>query len=270
MKSGLKFSAFSVALAAFVLLLPAPARGQGKKYEVVEVKNGASIAGKVVFEGTPFKFEFPVNKDKEICCKSGGDKKNSPRLVVGADGKVKNAVVFLTEVSKGKAFPEWKPQLDQKECTFEPHVLLAQNRERLKIRNGDPMLHNVHGFLKGSDVFNLALPNKDQVTEVALRRPGIVTVKCDAGHYWMSGFIFVVEHPYYAITDESGAFQLDNIPPGNYTLRVWHEGWTVQKKEGDNYAYGSDLQLEVPVKLGEGEKLALDFAIKEDGKIAKK
>ena len=72
---------------------------------------------------------------------------------------------------------------------------------RLKIRNSDMLLHNLHGFLGGTDVFNLAMPTKDQVIETPrLRRPGIVSLKCDAGYTWMSGYIFVVNHPYYAVT----------------------------------------------------------------------
>ncbi len=235
------------------------------RYKVIEVKNGASVSGQVTFSGDVPRIILPVTKDTKVCHVTGKEGKPSPRLVVGKEGGVKNTVVFLTKVPKGKPFPKSDPVLDQKSCAFEPHVLLVPQRSKLKIRNSDPVLHNVHAYLRRADVFNLALPTKGQVIEKRLRRAGVVRLKCDAGHTWMSGYVFVMEHPYYAVADEKGQFSLENVPAGKYTLRVWHEGWKRDPRAGYK-----NIQLDIPLKLEGGEKVDLQFTLKVDGTLSHK
>lgn len=230
-------------------------------YKEIEVSNGASITGKVSFSGEVPSLKVAVNKDVAVCCAPGETAKVSPRLVVGADKGVKNIVVFLKEVKAGKAFPKGNWELDQKQCTFEPHVMVVPAKSDLKIKNGDPVLHNVHGYLGNSDVFNLALPNKDEAVERKLRRSGIMRIQCDAGHTWMSAHIFVTTHPYYAVTDEKGQFKLDEIPPGKYTLTVWHENW---KPTGTEF---KEITLDVPIELKEKSATELNFALKDSGSL---
>ena len=172
-------------------------------------------------------------------------------------------------MSRGKPFQESTPVLDQKNCTYDPHVLLIPVRSKLKIRNSDEVLHNAHGFLRNTDVFNLAMPRKDQVIEKRMRRAGIVSVKCDAGHTWMSSYVFVMKHPYYAVTDEEGRFSLENVPAGKkYTLRVWHEGWRLLEKDGESYSFERAVQLDVPLNLEAGAKAELNFVLGEDGTLS--
>jgi hypothetical protein len=64
-----------------------------------------------------------------------------------------------------------------------------------------------------------------------MKKPGIVTFKCDAGHTWMSAYVFVVDQPYYAVTDAAGKFELKDVPPGAYTLVVWHESLGTQEQK---------------------------------------
>jgi len=92
--------------------------------------------------------------------------------------------------------------------------------------NSDAVLHNVHAVATGptpATVFNLAMPFKGQKLPIPMRKPGLMKLQCDAGHTWMSGYIYVFEHPYYAVTDEKGAFTIKDVPPGDYTVEMWHE-----------------------------------------------
>ena len=72
-------------------------------------------------------------------------------------------------------------------------------------------------------IFNLALPVQGFRIRRRLDDPGLVSLKCDAGHTWMSGFIVVQEHPYYALTTADGAYLIGDVPAGEYRLRTWHE-----------------------------------------------
>ena len=69
-----------------------------------------------------------------------------------------------------------------------------------------------------------------------MMKPGLITIRCDAGHAWMSASVMVIEHPYHAITGTDGSFRLDDVPPGAYQLRMWHEGVTIlnRQMERDN------------------------------------
>jgi hypothetical protein len=90
------------------------------------------------------------------------------------------------------------------------------------ILNSDPVLHNTHGFLIKSTVFNVAMPKQGMRVERPVRKPGIVRVECDA-HGWMLAWIYAADNPYYAVTGKDGSFELRDVPPGQYTMVVWQE-----------------------------------------------
>ena len=88
--------------------------------------------------------------------------------------------------------------------------------------NSDPVLHNVHAYDPAhTSLFNVSMAV--QGVKLQQRLPqGLVRVKCDV-HPWMTGFVYASETPYAAVTGKDGAFRLDGVPPGTYTLHVWHE-----------------------------------------------
>lgn len=201
-------------------------------YEETAVVDGGSIRGIVRLADGPTPAEaFPVTKNTEVC----GVKKLSPRLRVGENRGVQDAVVMIEGISRGKAMEgDTVPLLIQRDCEYHPHVQVVRGGEALEIVNDDPILHNVHGYEQRGErwrtVFNIAQPLKGQRVQVSGRRfraPGLVQATCDAGHAWMSAYVVVAEHPYYAVTDVNGEFSLDDVPPGSYTLRLWHEGVSV-------------------------------------------
>lgn len=197
-------------------------------YEGGAVSGGGTIKGTVKFTGTPPEREvLEVNKDKEVC--AVGVKK-SKDLVVAADGGVEFAVVSLTNIATGKAFPEGATVLDQAGCEYLPYVVVVRKGAELEILNSDGILHNIHTYSEKNKPVNRAQPKfKKKLTET-FSEPEMIKVTCDV-HGWMKGWLAVVEHPYFAITDAGGAFELTDVPAGEYEIKVWQEklGESTQK-----------------------------------------
>ena len=163
--------------------------------------------------------DLPVNRNQGTCRSRTPD----PSLVVGSDGAVANAVVTLANIDAPISLPREPARLDQKACVFFPHVQAVPAGSVLEIANGDPILHNVHAYLGSETLFNVAMPVQNYRVRRKLERPGVIRLQCDAGHTWMSGYIWVSPHPYYAVTDGSGGYLIKDVPPGSYEVRVWHE-----------------------------------------------
>ncbi|MBV8051227.1 MAG: hypothetical protein JOZ80_08575 [Acidobacteriaceae bacterium] len=201
-------------------------------YQVISVANGATISGTVKWSGPlPHLTILPISKDPQICDPESAKTRDLERLIVGPQGGVANTVVFLKNVSSGKAFdlPEQRRFLDQKHCRYEPHILLVAKDALLQMKSSDATLHTVH--MDGAATYNLPFPFPDQVVSRQMNSAGVVNLKCNGGHVWMNAEMFVAPHPYYAVTDESGKFELTNVPPGQYEIVAWHEGWSVAREE---------------------------------------
>jgi len=230
------FLAVSAAVLATAAALPAPA------YEEAPVENGGSISGTIAYQGNVPMRKIITTKDQDVC----GGIRDEPEIVVDAAKGVTDAVVYLAQVDKGKAWPAAgpKPVLDQEKCVFKPRVQVMP-AGALVVRNSDPVLHNTHGFYGKRTVFNLALPNQGQEIETELDRPGTVRVECDA-HGWMLSWIYVVENPYYAVTAADGTFTIADVPPGDYTLIATHE-------------FTGPQEIPVTVKAGESTAVAVEL-----------
>jgi hypothetical protein len=223
-----------LALAFLCLFFAAATRnvaGQAN-YQVVSVSDGGNITGTVKWSGPqPHLTRLPITKDPEICDPESAKTRDLERLIIGPDGGVANTVVYLRDVSRGKAFdlPEQRRFLDQKHCRYEPHILLVPQNTLLQMKSSDATLHTIH--MDGAASYNLPFPFPNQVITREMQSPGVVNLKCNGGHVWMNAEMFVAPHPYYAVTDESGRFQLTNVPAGQYVIVAWHEGWSVAREE---------------------------------------
>jgi hypothetical protein len=201
-------------------------------YQAETVANGGAITGVVKWAGPEQKsLSLPITKNSDVCDPSNQRKRDLERLEIGPDGGVANTVVFLKSIAKGKAMDlaPARQALDQKNCRYEPHILLVPKEGNLQMKSSDPVLHNIH--MVGAAVYNLPFPIQDKVLSRPMHRDGVIDLKCDAGHVWMNAEVMVVTHPYYAVTDQHGNFQLTNVPPGEYTLTAWHEGWKIAREE---------------------------------------
>ena len=229
-------------------------------YEETQVADGATISGVVRFSGTPPKLEpLAVNKNRDVC----GEQKPSEALVLGADRGVRGSVILVEGVSKGKK-GTGDIVLDNTKCLFVSHVTATGPGDRVRVKNSDPILHNTHGWLGKPTVFNLALPNKDQMIEITKRltKPGVVRILCDA-HPHMMAWMIVHDSPYYAVTDEHGAFKISGVPPGTYKVTMWHEGFRSKGVDKDGRpAYEDPVTVTKQVTVAPKGAAAIDFDLK--------
>ena len=213
---------------------PSQSTSPAGDYEAVEVKDGGTIDGVVLLEGPPpppVKIRVARPSDQTVC----GTEKTSHTLRVGPGGAVRDVVVYLEGIHRGRPLSSLTPPppVDQKECQYDPHVAIYPSGVPLELASSDPLLHNVHAYLKGGEtLFNAAMPRRGMKLTKPLPPGGFVRLQCDV-HSWMNATVWISPHPYVASTDESGRFALSDVPPGNYTLKAWHPtlGEAVQEVE---------------------------------------
>ena len=192
----------------------------------------------------------PVVKDGSVC----GREAPNEAVVAGKGGCLRNVVVFVKDARfEGKPAPVVGAALDQKGCRYAPHVQALTVGTPLSLMNNDAILHNVHANEANMTVFNVAMPIKGQKLPIPMRKSGLMKLQCDAGHTWMNGWIYVFDHPYYAVTDEGGTFTIKDVPAGEHTLELWHE-----PADGT----GAGVRTTAKVKVSDGGVAKLDLTIK--------
>jgi hypothetical protein len=199
--------------------------------EAVTVEGYGTFTGRIVLEGSP-----PVlgplvtsvpERDRVSCLPE-----NIPneKLVVGADGGIRDVFIYLQRVPRGVdpqylSAPEQQVIFDQKSCTFLPHALVVRTDQTLLVLNSDSIAHNTHTYASRNagmnGIINPGSPGVPLIYEQPEREP--VNVRCDI-HAWMTAWHLPLDHPWGAVTDENGAFQLNNVPAGTHTFVVYHEG----------------------------------------------
>jgi len=201
-------------------------------YTVVTIEDPGTITGTIRWTGPVPKIPtLPITKNADTCDPESHKVRDLERLLINSDGGVANTVVYLKDITRGKPMdlPEARQRLDQKTCRYFPHIMLVAQGGNLEIKNSDPILHTVH--MMGAASNNVPFPFQNHFIPVVMRRSGEVDLKCNAGHVWMNAQVLVVKHPYYAVTDEGGAFKLTDVPPGEYQIEAWHEGWRIISEE---------------------------------------
>jgi len=112
------------------------------------------------------------------------------------------------------------------------------------MKSSDATLHTIH--MDGAATYNLPFPFQNQTVSRSMNTAGIVNLKCNGGHVWMNAEVIVAPHPYYAVTDVNGHFEIKDVPPGRYEIVAWHEGWIVRHTEGA-YDVLTEKKVERPV-----------------------
>jgi len=182
-----------------------------------------SITGTVTFAGLP---PEPAELFLSGECVAFHDDEIHEDSLLVKDGRVQNAFIWLgggVDPAWITAPPDEAVTIDQAGCRYAPRVVGVRVRQPLTFLNSDPLLHNVHGLADVNREFNIGMPAQSPPNTRTFKKPEIMLpVRCDV-HPWMSASVGVVEHSWFAVTDEAGAFTLEDVPPGSYTLEIWHE-----------------------------------------------
>ena len=185
----------------------------------------AKLSGTVRFTGKP-----PVAKRismdaEEACEKLNPQPVSDATLVTGANGSLANALVYIKSGLEGKTFepPKEAVVIDQKDCMFVPRVVPLRANQTLSVKNSDPVSHNIHPRPANNREWNQQQSPGSPNLERRFPRPEImIPVRCNV-HSWMRAWIAVLDHPWFAVTKEDGTFDWPSVPPGDYTVAVWHE-----------------------------------------------
>ncbi len=201
----------------------APAAGGGGR---VDAATAGSISGMIVLEGAAPKGE-PIRMNADpVCVKQASGPQLPETFVVGSDGKsLANVFVYVKDGLGNYTYdaPSGSVTLDQKGCKYTPHVFGVRVNQPVEIVNSDPTLHNIHATPKANQEFNNGQPIQGmKMTHTFKSKEVMVPFKCDV-HGWMNAYVGVMDHPYFAVSDASGKFELKDLPPGTYTIEAWHE-----------------------------------------------
>jgi hypothetical protein len=206
----------------------------------------AEIDGRAIFKGTvPPREEIDMSSDA-ACRARGGAGVTREDVVISPDGSLRNVFVHVVSGLGGRVFaPPGSPVvLDQRGCSYHPHVFGIQVDQVLEIVNSDPTLHNIHSVPRANRPFNVGMPLEGmRVRTFFTAAESMVKLKCDL-HNWMIAWAGVTEDPFFDVTGETGRFAIKGLPAGNYVVEAWHEIFGTRS---------------ATIELAEGEKVEVRF-----------
>lgn len=222
-----------------------------------------TIKGRIIVDGDLPEPEVidPMGKDADFC---GVDEDMLSReIVVGEDGGLQSAFLFLYSSSRDTQEPEVHPSyeetaedkvtVDNVNCMFEPHVVFLRTSQTLIAKNSDPKGHNVQNTSRVNPFNPLIAPKQQEEIEMVGPEKLPTKLTCNI-HPWMVAYMIVRDDPYVAITDEDGNFEIKNMPEGEWKFQFWHEtcGYmTGLEKDGAAVMDGRPATVTFTVKKGE-------------------
>jgi hypothetical protein len=237
-------------------------------YQVIDVTDGGTITGVATWKGEiPYLPLIELGADKNVC---GEEAPSQALLVNSKNNGLQNVLVYLERVEKGKA-PAVRYRLAMAACQFKEHVFPFVRSQTLTMVNLDPVLHNPHFFdAKRASLLNIPMPVPGQeISHTFLAIPGrnetgLMRLQCDVHNnmnaYWV-GFV----HPYFAVTDADGKFEIAGVPPGKYTLVAWHEGYKIIREEHGRPLFDRPhiRQQEIEVKPKKTVEVGFEFPVRK-------
>ena len=186
-----------------------------------------SLTGSVHFtKPAPKAAEIKMAADPVCAKENAGKKVMDESVVVNGNKTLANVFVYVKEGMKKEgipAAPTTPVKFDQNGCRYTPHVVGVRVGQPFQIINSDAVLHNVHSMAKTNAPFNMGMATKGQTLDKKFTKPEtMVKIKCDV-HGWMNAYVGVLDHPYFAVTDAQGSFNIEGLPAGEYTIEAWHE-----------------------------------------------
>lgn len=201
----------------------------------LQLGSAADITGKVTLKGTPPP-EKPINdlKNDAGCGKLVAEAPKTRFYAVGAAGELADVVVALKDISGKSTGAQAEPiLLDQIKCEYVPYVAAVQTKQKILVRNSDPLMHNVHPtpMVAGNKEANkVQMPKAKDLEFTFDNAEKFLRYKCDV-HPWMYSYVSVFDHPYFAVSAKDGTFTIKNVPPGKYTVEATHRKGGVVTKE---------------------------------------
>ena len=202
----------------------------------VSAAGEGKISGTVKLDGTaPHMRGIDMSKDPYCSKIHASDPAKMETVVVGSGGGLEHVVLYISEGLTGGALtqvPTEEPVFDQKGCVYSPHVLALDVNQKFKVTTSDQTAHNIHpnpNPMTGNIPWNQSQPPGAPAVEKSWKATEMIPVQCNI-HPWMHGWFAVVKGP-YATTDASGAYTINNVPPGSYTVTAWQEDLGTQTQK---------------------------------------
>jgi hypothetical protein len=187
---------------------------------------GGSVTGTIAFEGTP-PANPTIDMSAEDACKgkyTSGPPTDPVVKVTG--GKLANVIVYVKSgLPAGQSYPvpSTPVEIDQQGCLYHPRALAVMVGQKLLIKNGDPVLHNIKAVPTKNRPFNISQPREGMTTERSFTTEEItVPVECNV-HGWMHANIGVFNHPFFAVSGDDGTFTIKGLPAGTYEIEARHD-----------------------------------------------
>jgi hypothetical protein len=195
----------------------------GRLGDPIDPSTVGSVSGVVTFTGTAPK-RATIDMGQDPACSVAAKQSVLAEGVVVNDGKLANAFVYVKHGAEKYAVRTPEPAvLDQKGCRYEPHVMGLVTGQKLRILNSDPAMHNVHPTAKNNESWNISqMPGAAPMEKTFTQEELMLPITCNQ-HPWMKMYVNVLPHPFFAVTDSEGRFEIKDLPPGEYTLAVVHE-----------------------------------------------
>jgi hypothetical protein len=215
---GAAFLAFGAVLLAAWLASATPETG-ARRLAVPQATG--SIMGTVVFEGTPpHRNKLDTGSDP-LCAAKNPNPVLAEDGAVNPNGTLPNAFVYLKDVSGTFKPPAQPVVMDQRNCMYVPHVFGVMAGQELQVVSSDATTHNIHFMPKANRDWNKSQPPGASPLSLRFPHPEImIPVHCNE-HPWMSAYAAVTSNPFYAVTGTDGAFTIQAVPPGDYSLSSW-------------------------------------------------
>jgi plastocyanin len=227
----------------------APSAAAQKAPTAIDQSTVGTISGKVSYTGEKPKAKV-IHMDTEPACVAANSAPvYTQELEVNPNNTLKDVFVSVTDGLNNYTFavPTTPAQLDQRGCTYHPHVLGVMAGQALQVLNSDNTTHNIHPMPKENPEWNTSMPPKATPLDKKFNRPEtMIPVKCNV-HPWMKAYIGVVKNPFFSVTGDDGSFEIKGLPPGDYTLSAWQEKLGIQTSK---------------VTVGPKETKTVDFSFK--------
>ena len=189
-----------------------------------------SITGKITYDGdVPRLRPYDAAGVPECASKHSGGRVPNQMLVLGDGNALANIFVQIKNPPPGDhQTPSQAVEIDQNGCIYLPRVVGVMRGQTLRFKNSDGILHNVHGLPSRNREFNIGMPPAVKEKDITLNKPEpLFKVKCDV-HPWMTAYVAVMTHPYFAVTGTDGRFEIGDLPDGTYEVEAWHEHLSTQ------------------------------------------